>query len=588
MVRMQIFQTVKAILQLGKEAQMNALVVALLVAAPPVPANEDVLLLDFTAPYCGPCKTIQPHINALKNQGYPIRQIDISKQPNVSRQFRVDFVPTFILLVNGKEQKRFQGTTRVGELKGLMDAAIGETRKPNAASQQRPDPPPRATPRQVEPKKKPSFLDRLMPGRREKPQPEPRGTTRGQEPAKEMDIVTKGTMAASVRIRVTYDGKTQFGTGTIVQSRQGRSVILTCAHIMDLAGDNPKVQVDVFIKGKARTFVGKIVGHNIESDVGLIAIPTSSRLPYAPIARPDLDPKKGETVFSIGCNNGKDPTRENATLTAIDRYIGPNNFETNHAPENGRSGGGLFNSKGRIIGVCSAANYKQNTGLYAGNKAIFDMLKKHKLQSVYGEEIASKPEKKRTTLYDSDTPSDRFDPAAGAFALQNPGDVALFEPSANNTAADIESLIPAPIHATRSNDAGSAIRRKIDELGGDAEVTVVIRPRDPRKSSQIVVIPHASSNFISLLQGEVNDQPQHTSFVRPVAQGKSTAQPKPNRASRYNLRASTLIVPNRTAASRSTARPQQPTAEGQRKTTRYIKRWSSSVKANQPTNRRLQ
>ncbi len=563
---------------------MNALVVALLVAAPPAPANEDVLLLDFTAPYCGPCKTIQPHINALRSQGYPIRQIDISKQPNVSRQFRVDFVPTFILLVNGKEQKRFQGTTRVGELKGLMDAAISKARQQNAATQQRPEPATRATPPQAEPKKKPSLLERFLP-RREQPKPEPRGTTRGQEPAKEMDIVTKGTMAASVRIRVTYDGKTQFGTGTIVQSLQGRSVILTCAHIMDLAGDNPKVQVDVFIKGKAKTFVGKIVGHNIKSDVGLIAIPTSSRLPYAPIARPDLEPKKGETVFSIGCNNGKDPTRENATLTAIDRYIGPNNFETNHAPENGRSGGGLFDSKGRIIGVCSAANYKQNTGLYAGNKAIFDILKKHKLRSVYSKPIASKPEKKRTTLYDSDTPSDRFDPAAGAFALRNPGDVALFEPSTKK-AADIESLIPAPIHSIRSNDAESAIRKKIDELGGDAEVTVIIRPRDPRKSSQIVVIPHASSTFISMLQGEVNDQPQHTSFVRPVAPGNSATSAKPDRAARYNVRASTLIVPQRTATPRSAARPQQPTSEGQR--TRYIKRWSSSVKATQSTNRRLQ
>ena len=526
----------------------------------------------------------------LRNQGYPIRQIDISKQPNVSRQFKVDFVPTFILLVNGKEQKRFQGTTRVGELKGLMDNAISQVRKRKASQQRRQgEVAARSRVEQSEPKK-PSLLDRLIPGRQERNQPEPRETTRGQQPEKEVDIVTKGTMAASVRIRVTFDGKTQFGTGTIVESRQGRSIILTCAHIMDLAGDNPKVQVDVFIQGKAKTFVGKVIGHNIKSDVGLIAIPTSSRLPYAPIVRPDLKLKTGSKVFSIGCNNGKDPTRENATLTAIDRYIGPNNVETNHAPENGRSGGGLFDSKGRIIGVCSAANYKQNTGLYAGNQAIYEMLKKHKLLSIYGKELAEgKPEKKRTTLYDSEMSGDRFDPATDNYKLRDIAALAQFEPSMNRNAAEIEALIPAPIHRVRPNSAESAIRRKIDELGGDAEVTVVIRPRDPRKSSQIVVIPHASSNFVAMLQGEVNDQPQHTSFVRPVAhEGAVLASTKLDRARSYDLRASTLVVPHRVAPRRSPAQPQQPAEQSPRRPVRHIKQWSSSVRANEPVGRRVQ
>lgn len=545
---------------------MRAITAVLFAAATSAVAGEEVRLLDFTAPYCGPCKSIKPHLDGLARQGYPIEQVDISKNPGLARQFGVKFVPTFVLLVNGRETWRSQGIERVGDLKGILDKARG-------TNENQPVQPIASAKADVPDERRPGLLERMFNRQTRETTPETPEVVLGQDPRKPVDSVTKGAMAASVRIRVTYDGKVQFGSGTIVQSKQGKTVILTCAHIMDQAGNDPKVQVDVFEKEKVRTFVGKIVGHDIKSDVGIITIPTSARLPVAELASPVMKLKKTQQVFSIGCNNGKPPTRIPAKLSGIDRYLGPNNLETDLAPENGRSGGALFDMRGRVIGVCSAADKKGNHGLYAGNRAIFDMFKKYKLLTVYGEEIAETPKGRRTTLFDSDGADDfddQFDSAPGF--MDGLADAAPFDsaPVGSAPAAPVTSAAatPAPVAlksagssfgdelgspadgfpdsldspdsdltgnaaiVQNDNDMDMGIPETIHQVPalanprarqrmhglGDAEVTVVIRPRDPRKPSQIVVIPKASSNFVAMLQGELDEQPIPTSFVRPVAE----------------------------------------------------------------------
>ncbi len=51
------------------------------------------------------------------------------------------------------------------------------------------------------------------------------------------------------------------------------------------------------------------------------------------------------TVASYGCDNGADPTRRDSYISKLNRYLGPSNIEVAKAPVQGRSGGGLFNSK---------------------------------------------------------------------------------------------------------------------------------------------------------------------------------------------------------------------------------------------------
>lgn len=557
---------------------MSALAAVFLIAAPAAP--EEIVLLDFTASYCGPCRSIKPQIDQLIRAGYPIRPVDLTNNPQLARRFNVKSIPTFVLLVNGRERKRLTSAQAVTQLKPLLDTA----RRELAATRQ-------SAPRKEQPQKseagQPSLLERVF-AKRRRVEPEELELVLAQEPDKKPDApapkanpnptsASKAAMASSVRIRVTYNGKVQFGSGTIIHSRKGRTIILTCAHIMDQAGDNPKVQVDVYSGPRKQTFVGTIIGHDIKPDVGIISIPTSSRLPVVPVAVPSLKLKKLQRVFSIGCNNGKDPTHESAQLSGIDRYIGPNNLETNHAPEHGRSGGGLFDQKGRLIGVCSAADRKGNHGLYAGHRAIYDMLKKHKLLAVYGNELAKGKSGRRTALADNvpatgelqsmvmqgldDAPM--FDDAPSFDDTGNNnappfGDASPFDPNSvastlKGGGAQPRADIPDDIHVIDPRESAPTVRDKIEALGGAAEVTVVIRPRDPRKLSQIVVIPRASSNFVSMLQGELDDQPQPTSYVRPETPQPATTA-RLNREARFSQRDTLFVVPMRTIQRRGSDR----------------------------------
>ena len=106
---------------------MKTLLLLLLVLFPAVSLADEpvppVQLLDFTASYCKPCQQMLPILKRMENDGFPIRQVDISEQPEVSRQYRVQAVPTLILLVNGQETERFVGLTDEAVLRRVMNAA---------------------------------------------------------------------------------------------------------------------------------------------------------------------------------------------------------------------------------------------------------------------------------------------------------------------------------------------------------------------------------------------------------------------------------------------------------------------------------
>ncbi|MEZ6132610.1 MAG: serine protease [Planctomycetaceae bacterium] len=188
-------------------------------------------------------------------------------------------------------------------------------------------------------------------------------------------------MAAAVRIRITENQQSQVGSGTIIQSQPGYALVLTCAHIMDRAGDDALIEVDVFTNDEGRIFLGKIIGHHIDSDVGLISIRPRTTLPVATVDFSTAGIASGDPVMSIGCNNGARPSRLHVCVRDVNPYQGADNLTCACAPTHGRSGGGLFNQAGRLIGVCSAANRKLDHGLYAGRGAIREMLERHDLTS---------------------------------------------------------------------------------------------------------------------------------------------------------------------------------------------------------------
>jgi hypothetical protein len=160
---------------------------------------------------------------------------------------------------------------------------------------------------------------------------------------------------ASVRVVVDHGLLKSRCSGTAIESNK----VITCWHAFRDRGS-------VEVNGKP----AKLIRFDAVSDVALIE--TSEQLPSVPVASKPAT--KGETVTAYGY----DYTRQGlwkfpSKITALNRYSGFSNQSILGRPNQGRSGGGLFNESGELIGVCSASD--GNEGLYCGLEAVQTIVK---------------------------------------------------------------------------------------------------------------------------------------------------------------------------------------------------------------------
>lgn len=521
----------------GKEAKMNLIAIATLMLAgdlhgQPLP---DVVLLDFTAGYCQPCRQMVPVLQEMENASYPIRRIDITQHPETSQQYKVDRIPTLILLVEGQEVRRFQGITDQAELRQAMNDAARKLEQ----TRQRNQPAPIAAPA-VQPskdiaaspfdEKKPTvaprpglrgMFDKMRRGFAGEEEPQIAATDafppefRGQSPDDvRPNVDTSPAMQATVRVRLTDGNLRDVGSGTIIHSAAGQSIILTCAHIFQKVDTkSASVEVDVFQDGKALLYPAQVLGGDHESDVALLRIRNTTPLPTASLVDINKIVEKQEALFSIGCSNGDVPTRLNMQVIEVDRYDGPENILCTNDPAQGRSGGGLFDVNNRIVGVCSAADRKAREGLYTGVTPVRELITQLKLDSLF-ESAEPAFESADPTPAVADVPQspfgndqdDLFDQMfAEETSLAEFADTGAVSPPVFNEPSppavqpqpQLQSQpLPDPFAAAPAVTATAMSER----TGTTPEITVLID--DPIKGKRMVVIPKPSPWLLELLTGE--------------------------------------------------------------------------------------
>ena len=446
----------------------------------------------FTSSHCGPCQRVKPEIQRLIDKHYPVTTIDVDRKPEVAGQFGIERLPTTILVYDGRIVQRKLGHVDAPTMAGWFQSLRPKTAPPARA--------PQANTAKQATGDSGALDERLQAFE---------SSTLHQGTRTPENDAEFNAMRATVRIKVEDPKGESFATGTVIHCDNGKCLVMTCGHVFRESQGRGKITAEYgFETEQLKTALGTLVQYDAgPRDIALISIQTDENISAVQVAPLKFPVARGDQVFSIGCDHGKDATIRRTRIKNQALYDQAKKYDIYGRPVDGRSGGGLFTAGGQLIGVCNAAAVEVDEGIYTS------------LENVYWQMASA-------NLDHLLLPKSNLD---SALALQSPSEPTAQTPLRQLPRREFPAVTPLTPPRPRNNKVSQDSITSSPIAIPDSQIIVVIQSKSNPDQAETMVIDQPSEDLVQQLQAEsqsLGSENATAQFARIRGAMPSLAQPQ--------------------------------------------------------------